>query len=77
MWDGIVNGLNHVEEKVVLRSLLKVCSLVSNVRGGFVVSNEKIMIQRENRYRINLLDRMDLYRRLYGKKWIYYFKEIF
>lgn len=41
MWDGIVNGLNHVEEKVVLRSLLKVCSLVSNVRGGFVVSNEK------------------------------------
>lgn len=30
-----------MEEKVVLRSLLKVCSLVSNVRGGFVVSNEK------------------------------------
>lgn len=39
MWDGIVNGLNHVEEKKCVE--LVVYSLISNVREGFVVSNEK------------------------------------
>lgn len=39
VWDGIVNGLNHVEEKKCIE--LVVYSLISNVREGFVVSNEK------------------------------------
>ena len=47
VWNGIVNGLNHVEEKKCIE--LVVYSLISNVREGFVVSNEKkIIIQREN-----------------------------
>ena len=37
VWNGIVNGLNHVEEKKCIE--LVVYSLIS--REGFVVSNEK------------------------------------
>lgn len=44
VWDGIVNGLNHVEEKKCVE--LVVYSLISNVREGFVASNKKKLLLR-------------------------------